>query len=190
MFVPDESQICNPIHLQALIQACENTGTRFVSNCSDLELQFTEKGARLSSVTFQGQTENVDQVFVCVGAWSTELLSDIGIELPIVPVRGQMVLYKLDEQPFAPILNEGARYIVPRVDGHVVVGSTTEEAGFDESTTDEEIASLKEFANRLVPALTPERVLKTWAGLRPASCLLYTSPSPRDATLSRMPSSA
>ena len=30
----------------------------------------------------------------------------------------------------------------------------------------------------------------SFAGNHPWSCLLYTSPSPRDATLSRMPSSA
>ena len=33
------------------------------------------------------------------------------------------------------------------------------------------------------------QLLKDYVG-RPSPCLLYTSPSPRDATLSRMPSSA
>ena len=68
-----------------------------------------------------------------------------------------------------PIINEGTRYIVPRQDGHVLVGATIEEAGFDESTTESGIGKLASDAQRLVPLLTKEKMVKTWAGLRPGT---------------------
>ena len=43
---------------------------------------------------------------------------------------------------------------------------------------------------RLTPALSPQQAADMYERLLLDTCLLYTSPSPRDATLSRMPSSA
>ena len=101
--------------------------------------------------------------------WTSELLEQVDVRLPLVPVRGQMLLFKLPEMLWRPIINEGTRYIVPRQDGHVLVGSTTEEAGFDCRTTSEQIDDLQKLAEDLVPQLTIENRVKTWAGLRPAS---------------------
>jgi glycine oxidase len=90
------------------------------------------------------------------------------IRLPVEPVRGQMVLFQLD-QPLAAIINEGSRYLVPRKDGHLLAGSTMEEVGFDDSTTENEIRGLIDFAASLVPEISPAKVVRSWAGLRPAS---------------------
>ena len=67
------------------------------------------------------------------------------------------------------VLLWGARYIVPREDGRVLVGSTEESVGFDKQTTEEAIGSLLNFAYRLVPKLSQHPVEKRWAGLRPAT---------------------
>ena len=60
---------------------------------------------------------------------------------------------------------------MPRDDGHVLVGSTLEDVGFDKRTTAEAIAELLAFASSLVPALADADVAGCWAGLRPG-CLL------------------
>jgi glycine oxidase len=86
-----------------------------------------------------------------------------------MPVRGQIVLYRCHSPPFQRILNEGSRYLVPRDDGRVLVGSTEEEVGFDKSTTTEGLAELQRLACELVPALKSANVEHAWAGLRPAS---------------------
>ena len=57
------------------------------------------------------------------------------------------------------IVNDGPRYLVPRRDGRVLVGSTEEEAGFDNRTTGGAIQELLRFAFELAPALAAARAL-------------------------------
>ena len=59
----------------------------------------------------------------------------LGISPAIRPIRGQIVLLATPQVALSRIVNEGPRYLVPRDDGRVLVGSTEEDAGFDRSTT-------------------------------------------------------
>jgi glycine oxidase len=103
------------------------------------------------------------------GAWTGQLLQNLGISLGILPIRGQMVLFKCPKPPISKIVNVGSRYLVPRDDGYVLAGSTEEEVGFNKQTTSDSIAELSNFARELVPSLASANIEKTWAGLRPAS---------------------
>jgi glycine oxidase len=67
------------------------------------------------------------------------------------------------------IVNEGSRYLVPRNDARVLVGSTEEDVGFDRSTTASAETGLLEFAIGLAPALAQASLERFWAGLRPAT---------------------
>jgi glycine oxidase len=123
-----------------------------------------------AAVTETGAEQPTDRLLIASGAWSERLLSQLGLRTGISPVRGQMALF----HPPAPLLTRVVcvekRYLVPRDDGRILVGSTEEpEAGFEKRTTDPGIAQLTEFAIRLVPALADVPVEKTWAGLRPGS---------------------
>ena len=61
------------------------------------------------------------------------------------------------------------RYVIPRRDGRVLVGSTLEHVEFDKSTTPAARAELHREALRLIPALADCAVEHHWAGLRPGS---------------------
>jgi glycine oxidase len=63
----------------------------------------------------------------------------------------------------------GKRYLVPRPDGRVLVGSTEEDVGFDKRTTAGAIRDLLDFAIAVVPALAAAPLERSWAGLRPGS---------------------
>src|SRR5205823_4200007 len=103
------------------------------------------------------------------GAWTGQLLARLGMSIGILPIRGQMVLFRSSQPPIKRVVNEGSRYLVPREDGHVLAGSTEEEVGFDKRTTAAAIAELTAFARDLVPALRNATIEQTWAGLRPGS---------------------
>lgn len=63
----------------------------------------------------------------------------------------------------------GGRYVIPRNDGRVLVGSTLEREGFDKKTTQNAYHSLYETAIQIIPALAKCEVEHHWAGLRPSS---------------------
>ena len=106
---------------------------------------------------------------MAAGAWTPELLAPLGLELPVEPRRGQIVRWQLPEPLFQRVINEGPRYLVSRPDGHLLAGSTVEDVGFQDNTTDEGVAELVHFAHSLVPQLQEVRPVDQWAGLRPAS---------------------
>ena len=130
---------------------------------------FVLDGVRICGVqTAQGELL-ADRVVLAVGAWSGQLLSTLGVELPVEPVKGQMILYKCAEDFLPSMVLANGRYAIPRKDGHVLVGSTLEYAGFDKTPTDEALASLQASAVALLPALADAEVVGHWAGLRPSS---------------------
>ena len=63
----------------------------------------------------------------------------------------------------------GHRYLLPRDDGRLLVGTTMEDVGFDRRNTVEAIAGILQFATRFTPALSNATVERSWCGFRPAS---------------------
>ncbi len=163
---PEESQIRNPRHLKALVAACKKSGVQLLQECK-------VKSISKKNGLFELQTEqhrfNAENVCVTAGAWTTGLLRGIGSKSEVVPIKGHMLLFKLPSRCFSRVLNEGNRYLVPRKDGHVLVGSSEEETGFDKSLSESEIANLKTFARGILPILDDSKLVKTWTGLRPMS---------------------
>lgn len=165
-FLPGEAQLRNPRHLKALLVACARRG---VDVSPGVEAHgFVTRGRRIDAVQTNAGPIAAGAICVAGGAWSAGLLAPLGIVLDVRPVRGQMVLLS-GETPLRRIVNEGKRYLVPRGDGRVLVGSTEEDAGFDKSTTVAGIGGLLELASKLAPHLATARLERCWAGLRPAS---------------------
>jgi glycine oxidase len=166
-FLPGMAQVRNPRHLKALIAACELRSVALTPNCPAHQL--VRDGSRLAAVeTPQGRL-TAARFLVAGGAWSAGLLGQVGWRPDIRPIRGQIALLHPDRSPIRSLVLRGARYLVPRLDGRVLVGSTVEDVGFDTSTTATAIADLIEFSETVVPALAAAPLERTWAGLRPGS---------------------
>jgi glycine oxidase len=106
-----------------------------------------------------------DLVVLAAGAWATPLLSEAGLDLEIVPVRGQMLLFDGGTLGTVLVDVEAGGVAVPRADGRIVVGTTVEEAGFDASTLPAALDRLEAWARGVVPDLGARE--DAWAGLRP-----------------------
>jgi glycine oxidase len=164
----DVANVRNPRLVKALRAALQQMPNVIVhEHC--VVSGFTREGGRITGVhTAQGDMQ-ADQVVLAAGAWSGELMATLGIELPVVPVKGQMILYKCAEGFLPAMVLAKGRYAIPRRDGHILIGSTLEHAGFDKTPTDEARASLQASAVGLLPALADAEVVGHWAGLRPGS---------------------
>jgi glycine oxidase len=165
--LPDMAQIRNPRHLKALVAGCAALGVSISTGCPVFGL--VKRGARVISLKTQRGEIGADQFVLATGAWTEPLLEQTGWQLGIHPIRGQIALLQIARPLFRRILMWGSRYLVPRPDGRVLVGSTEEDVGFDKRTTAAAIQDLLGMATALVPALGEAHLERCWSGLRPAS---------------------
>lgn len=164
----DVANVRNPRLVKALRAALEQMPNVTLHEHCAVNGFIREDGRVTGVRTAQGDMY-ADRVVLAAGAWSGELIRTLGIELPVVPVKGQMILYKCAEDFLPAMVLAKGRYAIPRRDGHILIGSTLEHAGFDKTPTDEALASLKASAVELLPALADAEVVGHWAGLRPGS---------------------
>ncbi len=167
LMLPDVAQIRNPRLLKALVKCLAARGAIVKENVAVTGFEISD-GALRGILTEKG-TLPAQRCLIAAGPWSASLLTTIGIDLPIHPVRGQMLVLNGSSLPFRHILLRDAHYLIPRRDGRILVGSTQEDAGFDKSTTAEARQALYAAAVELVPELGNSRIEHHWAGLRPGS---------------------
>lgn len=166
-WLPEVAQVRNPRLAQSLRVTLENKGVKIRS-------QATAQGWKIQADRVTAVCTPEDEIFgdyfiVASGAWTTGLLESTGLSLPIEPVRGQMILFKGPPGLVSRISLYRGRYVIPRRDGHVLVGSTLEYTGFDKQTTQQGLQDLKTSAFELIPDLARQPIVQHWAGLRPGS---------------------
>jgi glycine oxidase len=163
--LPELGQVRNPRHLKALHQACATRGVDLRAGTPVVD--FDRREETIHSVHTPNGEHRAAEFVVAGGAWSRQLLQRAGHDLLVEPVRGQIVLLEARPLPFRCVIQVGARYLVPRADGRILIGSTEEHAGFDKRNTAGAVADLIDFAQQLVPVLSDARFERCWAGLRP-----------------------
>lgn len=166
-FLPDECQLRNPRHLKALALACANRGVELHSHCAVGE--FVREQEKVVGVAAGELTFLAEQICICAGAWARGMLEEFGFPNGIMPVRGQMLLYRCPRPLLGRIVNEGHRYLVPREDGLLLAGSIEEEVGYVVETTEVAVTQIRGWAEAVLPELINCGIEKSWAGLRPGS---------------------
>ena len=167
LLLPEIAQARNPRVLQALRRRVEMLGGCIVENCPVTGLRVLHDKVQAVQ-TVQGEYA-AERIVCTAGAWSTQVLGEYALKLEIKPIRGQMLLFKFDAPPLQHIVLQNGLYLIPRRDGHLLVGSTLEDAGFDKSTSEAVREQLIQRAGRLLPSLQTMPVMQHWAGLRPGS---------------------
>lgn len=167
LWMPDVAQIRNPRLLAALWKDLLRGGVEIREHAA--VTGFSVNAGRLRAIYTETADLPTMQCVVAAGAWTGDLLAKTGLHLPIRPRRGQMLLYRARPGLISHIIVADDHYVIPRRDGHVLVGSTVEDVGFDKSTTREAQETLRYAALDLVPALANCPIESHWAGLRPGS---------------------
>lgn len=165
--LPGFAQVRNPRQLQALMAACASQGVQLLHGTP--VIGWEREGERIVAARTGQGIQPADQFCITAGAWSRGLLDEFDIQPEIEPVRGQIVLLNMHRPSFRHVIQIGSRYLVPRPDGRILIGSTEEWVGFDRRTTAEGVRDLINFALSIVPSLVDVEVERTWAGLRPGS---------------------
>lgn len=167
LWMPDVAQVRNPRLVRALRADLVARGVALMEG-TDVHGWVCRAGRVVGVQTDQDVVAG-GCVVVAVGAWTGQLMGKGGVPLPVDPVRGQMLVFRTAPGLVSTVVLRRNNYLIPRRDGHLVVGSTVERVGFDKSTTDQACDGLRRAAIELVPAVADYPVERHWAGLRPGS---------------------
>ncbi len=169
LFLPYVGNIRNPRLLKSLRAYLQShKGFQSVTHCEVIGL--TKRGASVEVQSTSNQF-SAEKVVICSGAWSQRLLTQLAVSsgVRVQPVKGQMLVFAPVPGLINSIVMHQGKYLIPRLDGRIVMGSTLEHSGFDKSTTQEARQQLLARAFEMVSELQGVQVEAHWAGLRPGS---------------------
>ncbi|MER6145617.1 glycine oxidase ThiO [Streptomyces sparsogenes] len=159
----------------ALLTACERAGVVFHRARAE---RLTRTADRATGVELADGTRlTAERTVLAAGSLSGRLAGVPPEALPPVrPVKGQVLRLRVPPA-YAPFLSRTVRaqvrgghvYLVPRENGELVVGATSEELGWDTTVTAGGVYELLRDAHELVPGITELPLVETRAGLRPGS---------------------
>ncbi|MFM8634519.1 MAG: NAD(P)/FAD-dependent oxidoreductase [Planctomycetia bacterium] len=172
IFLPDETQIRPPRHLEALVRSCKGRGVEIMFGATAESIILGDDRIEGIAISREGgvrDTVHADAYCLAAGAWSGALAEPLGLRFETRPIRGQIALFRFPAPVLTRVVNSGLDYLLPRSDGRLLVGSTLEDVGFDRSTTAEAIDRLRGIATALLGDLSAVPLEQVWAGLRPGS---------------------
>lgn len=162
--------------MRALERACAQLGVAFEEGCS-VERLLTAgdpgdgcppplSAVELLDATGERRQLRCSQAVLACGAWSAQLLP----QLPVFPVKGQMLSLQAPQQALGRVVFGPGTYLVPRDDGLIVVGATSEvEAGFAGGLTPFGQQQLQQGIASLLPAARSWPPMERWWGYRPGT---------------------
>jgi glycine oxidase len=162
---PLDTQVENRRLISALAAANEALGVGVLTSVS-VESLNVKRNCVAGIETSRGFIA-CEKVVIACGAWTTQILSEALPNPRIEPVRGQMVSFEATPQIARHVIFSPRGYIVPRRDGRLLAGSTSEHAGFDKRVTAAGVQSIVTSALEISPSIAALPLTSSWAGLRP-----------------------
>jgi glycine oxidase len=166
LYSPEEHQVNADRLTQAFARAAAVRGATLRRH-TRVERLLTDDG-RVTGVRIPDGILAAGHVVLAAGPWSRRLVASLGVDLPVFPVRGQMLALPSKSAPRHIIWGSDG-YLVPKANGLVFAGATVEKVGFRRRTTVAGLRALSAMASTLAPRLSAFAPVDSWAGLRPGS---------------------
>ncbi len=170
-------QIDNRLLLAALEAACRREGVTIEREALGVRVEIEHD--RVSAVRTKGERFTASTVVNAAGAWAGRIAGvPAAAAVPVTPVKGQMLA--LASASIRRVTWVEDYYLVPRGEGRLLVGATSEQAQFDQRVTAGAVHGLLASVLERLPGLADAALLETWAGLRPGTPdgLPYLGPTP------------
>ena len=152
-----------------LYKKCLEMGVKFEFNTQIEDIQIEKE--RISSIkTNRGEFDS-DSYVVALGSYSSKILSKIGINIPLYPVKGYSITLPVlnnEDAPQSTIIDDTFKIGITRLGNNIRVAGTAHITGYNLELREKSLSLLKYGLNRLFPYATEEcDDMKFWAGLRP-----------------------
>lgn len=167
LYAPHEAQVNAPKMVQAAVRAGQFRGVTFIGGNPVERLNRGPNGRVVGACLADRVVEAERGVILAAGAWTGLLARTLGLELPVEPIRGQVLGLNADHRILRHVVFMGTQYACPKPDGRVIVGATEDRAGYDRRPTARGLAVLSGILERLHLAELPFLFDRAWAGLRP-----------------------
>ena len=159
--VVDGSQYC-----RAVAQAATESGATFLNKrATDI------KGNRstITQVSLEHRHVDCDSLLICAGPWSKEIGSWLGANIPVNPLKGELLKVSSIHPPFEHDFTWGGVAVYPQADGQTILGGTQEDIGFNEQISNSAKTHIIDGILRIMPGLGNFKIEKQIVGLRPMS---------------------
>ncbi len=166
IWMPAVMQLRNPKLVKALKASLDYLSVAYHEHTEVKEI--VVKDHKVTAVRTAQKTFYADKVIIASGAWSAQF-SVTRSSVAVLPVKGQMIMYKGPVGLVKRIILSEGHYVIPRKDGRILAGSTLEKIGFDKTVSSSALAELHRAAVELVPAINGLEIERQWAGLRPGT---------------------
>ncbi len=168
LFFPNDWQVENRKLISALKYYADINGIDIRENTQVKKL--IVQGTRVVGAETSDIQITADITVLATGALTSLIkLGQFDMPFDVEPVHGQIIAFRPAENLVKHVICSSSGYIVPRMDGRILAGSTSKKVGFDKSVSESAALELREMACELVPALADLEIADQWAGLRPCS---------------------
>ena len=165
LFIPSHGYVGVTSLTMAAASAAQRFGATLIADTGAIRI-FARPDGRVG-VQSSSAMWDADRVVLAAGSWSSMITVQDADQVPVKPIRGQLVQLQTTPDAIKRVLWGPDGYLVPWPDGSVLVGSTVEDVGFDEGHTEDAVAKLKAAAVSLVPSLANAEISSVRTGLRP-----------------------
>lgn len=166
LLFPNDIQVENRRLLSALANSVNKLGVDVVTQ-TNVDSLIIEGNSVRGVQTSRGRIE-CSVAVIAAGSWTSFIKSSSPCKIPeIEPVRGQMICLEAKPQLTRHVIYSPRGYVVPRRDGRLLAGSTSEHAGFAKYITAGGIGTILRNALEISPAIANLPIVDAWAGLRP-----------------------
>ncbi len=119
---------------------------------------------------FDNAESTTAQTVVCAnGAWVDSLLASVRLQVPVEPLKGQILRLEIDGDPVRFSIGWDGNYCTTKSDGLLWAGTTEERDGYDESTNERARQVILDNLKRVLPGVSVKRVARQTACLRPVT---------------------
>lgn len=158
---------------------CQLFATRLANLCAERGVVFhyrhtierlETQGKRVLAVHAGGQRFEADHVVCALGSFSRQALAQLGVKLPIYPVKGYSLTMDIVNEAGAPqstVLDETYKVALTRFNQRVRVGGMAELSGYEIELLPERRETLTLVLNQLFPEAGDSTQVRFWSGLRP-----------------------
>lgn len=165
---PEDGQVDSQALVQALRHGVLDQGITIHEGTGAIALRQHQQTIERVCTTNAGDFV-ADHIVLAAGAWCHDL-----VPLPVFPRKGEMASLRIPPgfshpQPLRWVLFGENIYIVPRQDGRVILGATSQEVGFTPGNTPRGLHQLLGNAMAVLPMLAEFPIERTWWGFRPTT---------------------